>query len=74
MHPSFEQFIKERQYLTNVTPLTIEWYVHSFKWLHSDTPTQNELKEAVLRIREKGLKATGCNSAIRAINSYLHRK
>jgi len=23
-------------------------------------------------MREKGLKATGCNSAIRAINTYLH--
>jgi integrase/recombinase XerD len=26
----------------------------------------------VLRMREKGLRATGCNSAIRAINAYLH--
>jgi integrase/recombinase XerD len=72
MQPRFEQFIKERQYLTNVTPQTIEWYTHSFKWLHSDSPTENELKEAVRRMREKGLKATGWNSAIRAINSYLH--
>jgi integrase/recombinase XerD len=30
-----------------------------------------ELKDAVMRMREKGLKATGCNSAIRAINAYL---
>ena len=34
-------------------------------------PSQNELKDAVLRMREKGLKATGCNAAIRAINAYL---
>jgi len=26
----------------------------------------------VMRMREKGLKETGCNSAIRAINAYLH--
>jgi integrase/recombinase XerD len=26
----------------------------------------------VLRMREKGLKETGCNAAIRAINAYLH--
>jgi integrase/recombinase XerD len=26
----------------------------------------------VMRMREKGLKATGCNSAIRAINAYVH--
>ena len=42
------------------------------KWLRTESPSQDELKGAVLRMREKGLKATGCNSAIRAINSYLH--
>ena len=72
MHPPFEQFIRERQYLTNVTPATLEWYKHSFRWLRTESPTDDELKDAVLRMREKGLKATGCNSAIRAINAYLH--
>src|SRR5581483_3454597 len=65
-------FIKERQYLSNVSASTVEWYTHSFKWLRSPNPTQDELKDAVLRMREKGLKATGCNCAIRAINAYLH--
>jgi integrase/recombinase XerD len=71
MEPRFEQFIRERQYLTNVSPSTLEWYKHSFKWLRTEAPAQDELKDAVLRMREKGLKATGCNSAIRAINAYL---
>jgi integrase/recombinase XerD len=68
---SFSQFIRERQYLSNVTPATLEWYKHSFKWLRTESPSQDDLKDAVLRMREKGLKATGCNSAIRAINAYL---
>jgi len=68
----FQQFIRERQFLANVSPSTLEWYKHSFKWLHSESPSQEELKDAVLRMREKGLKATGCNLAIRAINTYLH--
>jgi integrase/recombinase XerD len=72
MQPRFGQFIRERQYLTNVSPATVEWYKHSFKWLCSESPTEDELKHAVIRMREKGLKATGCNSAIRAINAYLH--
>ncbi|MGB9071465.1 MAG: tyrosine-type recombinase/integrase [Terriglobales bacterium] len=67
----FEQFTRERQYLSNVSPATLEWYKHSFKWLRSESPTQDDLKDAVLRMRGKGLKATGCNSAIRAINAYL---
>lgn len=69
---SFSAFVRERQFLSNVSPATLEWYTHAFKWLLSESPTQNDLKDAVLRMREKGLKATGCNSAIRAINTYLH--
>ncbi len=72
MQPRFEQFIQEKQYLTNVNAATVSWYKHSLKWLTSESPTQDELKAAVLRMRQKGLKETGCNSAIRAINSYLH--
>jgi integrase/recombinase XerD len=68
---SFSQFIRERQYLHNVSPATLEWYKHSFKWLPTESPSQIDLQDAVLRMREKGLKATGCNSAIRAINAYL---
>ena len=71
--PGFQQFIRERQYLANVTPATVEWYKQSLKWLSSESPSQEQLKDAVMRMREKGLKATGCNCAIRAINAYLHR-
>jgi integrase/recombinase XerD len=70
--PGFQQFIRERQFLSNVTPSTVEWYKNSLKWLPSESPSQEELKGAVMRMREKGLKATGCNCAIRAINAYLH--
>jgi integrase/recombinase XerD len=67
----FQQFIRERQYLHNVSPRTLEWYANSLRWLPSETPSQEQLNEAVLRMRERGLKATGCNCAIRAINCYL---
>jgi integrase/recombinase XerD len=72
MQPRFEQFIRERQFLANVTPSTIDWYKNSLKWLPSDSPTQSDLKDAVLRMREKGLKPSGCNSAIQALNCYSH--
>ncbi len=70
--PGFQQFIRERQYLSNVSPATVEWYKNSLRWLPSESPSQEQLKDAVMRMREKGLKATGCNCAIRAINAYLH--
>jgi len=69
---AFEQFIRERQFLTNVTLSTVAWYRNSLRWLPSESPSQAELKDAVMRMREKGLKATGCNCAGRAINAYLH--
>jgi integrase/recombinase XerD len=72
MLPRFEQFIRERQLLSNVTPSTVEWYKNSLKWLPSESPSQENLKDTVMRMRERGLKATGCNCALRAINAYLH--
>jgi hypothetical protein len=36
MLPKFEQFIRERQYLHNVTPSTVSWHTHNLKWLPSE--------------------------------------
>jgi integrase/recombinase XerD len=71
MQPLFEQFIRERQYLHNVTESTVLWYRDSLRWLPSESPSQQELKDAVIRMSQSGRKATGCNCAIRAINAYL---
>ncbi|GAC1511772.1 MAG: tyrosine-type recombinase/integrase [Terriglobales bacterium] len=71
MLAKFQEFIRERQYLHNVTPATIQWHTHNLKWLKTELPTDAELKDAVMRMRQKGLKATGANSAIRSINAYL---
>lgn len=68
---TFQQFIRERRYLHNVSERTIEWYEHSFRWLPCESPSQDQLDNAVMRMREKGLKPTGINSAARAINAYL---
>jgi len=70
--PRFEQFIREREFLANVSPATVSWHTHNLRWLQSESPTEDELQQAVVRMREKGLRATGCNSAIRSINAYLN--
>lgn len=67
----FEQFIREKQYLLNVSPCTVSWYRHALKWLPCENPNKDELFDMVIRMRERGLKPTGCNAAIRAINCYL---
>jgi len=65
-----EQFIQERRYLSNVLPATIEWYTQSLHWLGTESPTADDLKAFVIRMREKGLKPTTCNNRIRAVNAY----
>ena len=70
--PRYEQFIREKQFLNNVTPATISWYRHCFRWLTTEEPTQRDLNDMVLRMRESGNKITGCNSVIRCINTYCH--
>jgi integrase/recombinase XerD len=67
----FAEFLRERQYLLNVSPATLDWYRNAFKWLPSASPSHAELKDVVMRMRAKGLRPTGCNSSICAINCYL---
>jgi integrase/recombinase XerD len=67
----FQQFIKEKQYLQNVSPRTIEWHQQSLKWLGIEEPSEEDLKAAVLRMREAGLKPSSVNCRLRSINAYL---
>ena len=69
---SFDQFIKERKLLRNVSPATLSWYVSALKKLPCPSPDPDQLKNLVFTMREAGMKPTGCNAAARAINSYLH--
>jgi hypothetical protein len=50
---------------------TISWYKMPVQCLPSDSPTDAELKDKVMRMCEHGLKATGCNAVIRPINVLL---
>jgi integrase/recombinase XerD len=68
---SFERFLRERAYLHNVSPRTIEWHKQSLRWLAIEQPTEDDLKACVIRMREAGLTASSCNSRARSINAYL---
>lgn len=72
MLPRFDQFIRERKYLHNVTARTVEWYENSLRWLPCEMPTQEQLNSTVVRMREKGLRETSVNAALRCVNAYLH--
>jgi integrase/recombinase XerD len=74
MKAAFAEFIQERRYLSNVTPATVLWYENSLKWISTANPSQDDLRAAVMAMRQKGLSPSGCNSVIRAINAYVHWK
>ena len=67
----FEQFIKERKYLQNVSPRTVEWYEQTFKWLGKYEPTEAGCKAFIIGMRDGGLKPISCNSRIRVANAYF---
>ena len=64
-------FLREKQYRENVSTNTLRWYRHALKWLPCENPDESPLKEMVVGMRERGLKPTGWNAAIRATNCYL---
>jgi hypothetical protein len=49
-----KQFIKERQYVNNVSPATVQWYEQSLCWLDTETPTTEDIN-TLIRLRERGL-------------------
>jgi integrase/recombinase XerD len=69
---SFQKFLQERRYISNVTDRTIEWHEQSLKWLGIENPTAEDLKVCVIRMRQAGLKASSVNNRLRSIQAYLH--
>src|SRR5579872_26715 len=72
LSPRFEEFLREKQYVMNVSPSTLRWYGQALRWFPSEHPTQPEVQEMVIRMRLKGLKDTAVNSYMTCFNAYLH--
>jgi integrase/recombinase XerD len=70
----FEQFIREKTYLSNVSPATVYWYAQSFRRLEDPDPTAGDITEWVIRLRQEGLSPESGNTYARAINCCLRWK
>jgi integrase/recombinase XerD len=80
----FEQFLKERIYLKNVTRPTILWYQTAFKNYQATLaagapalPTKASLQRFVIAMRDRGLKPITCNTNLVAMNAFclwLHQE
>ena len=51
----YEEFLKERKYYLNVSQRTIGWHQQSLRWLGVEEPTEKQLKDCIIRMREAGL-------------------
>jgi integrase/recombinase XerD len=71
----FDEFIKSRVYLKNVTPATVHWYRDSFaafKRFHPLEEYSNQSLTAFLvALRDSGVSPISCNTYCRAVNAYL---
>ena len=76
MQVLFEQFVRERKYLKNVTPRTEAWYWQSWKALVGDATSVQSSKafwtERIAHLRERGVAAITVNAYTRAMNAFLH--
>jgi len=74
MEQLYRQFLKEKEYLTGVSPRTIKYFRFTFNsWdKHvSEFPSKQNVKEWVIKLTESGIKAPSINSYIRGFNSFL---
>lgn len=75
MKELIEQFVKHKRYLVGVSENTIYFYSVCFKaWsdIFGDTlPDRSNVNEWVIRLRERGTSANGCDAYIRGFNSFL---
>jgi integrase/recombinase XerD len=73
--PKFQAFLREREYISNVTARTLEWHAQSLKWLSTsanpEQPTADDIKELIVRMRQSGLKASSVNCRLRSIQAYI---
>src|SRR4051812_24461615 len=74
MDELFERFLKEKLFLKNVSPRTIIYFKRcysAYKRHLGVMPTEANLKEFVIKLRESGVTIETVNSYIRGINSFL---
>lgn len=78
MQELIEQFVKEKQYLKNVTPKTVRFlyqsmyaFTRSLGEIEPSSLNKAKLSEFVVKMRESGLSAISCNTYISGVNSFL---
>jgi integrase/recombinase XerD len=74
MDKLFEQFLKEKLYLQNVSPRTIKYFRFCYmSWVRlvGSRPTKQNCNDYVISLRESGISINTINSYIRGLNSFF---
>lgn len=72
MDKLFEQFLREKNYLANLQPRTLDIYQQTFnRYFRNMGKSKSSVQECVIQMKERGLADTTINIAIRNINSFL---
>ena len=73
LQEQFDQYIKEKHFLSNLAFHTIRSYKLAFQWFQKLDGEINKtaLQNFVIGMRESGMNIGGCNVKIRSINSFL---
>jgi integrase/recombinase XerD len=77
---AYDLFVRERRFITNVSPKTLDWYKNSWQAFsrHVDSNSliadldSAQLKAATIGLAASGLKAVSVNTHLRAINAFLN--
>jgi site-specific recombinase XerD len=75
MDQLFKQWVKEQQYVKNVSHRTIEWYGCILKafgpLLGQNFASRGTLKSAVVSLRQRGLSPRSINGYLTGLNAFL---
>ncbi len=75
-----QHFLRERKYLRNVSPDTIEWYQCAWKAFRDSAtfcltdPAQlnrGHLEQFIYALRDRGVRPVTCNTWLRALNAFF---
>ena len=70
----FESFLREKEFLVNVSPRTLKYYrwtLEIWKKRIGQMPTKANLKEFVIQLQQSGISTSTTNSYIRGMNSFF---
>jgi integrase/recombinase XerD len=71
----FENFVREKQYISNCTPCTIKFFRQSYKTFRrivtDEEISRQTITDFVVRARQQGMSAGCLNSYSKGINSFL---